>query len=435
MPTDQTFSFTGGEQTWSVPAGVRYLDLEAWGAEGGDGAAGSGSGDYDINTGANGGHASGRGTVTPGETLYIYVGGAGATVTGGWPNGGDGGNAGSDEVQAGGGGGASDIRRGGNTASDRMIVAGGGGGGGAAYASNDSDYPDSAPGGAGGAAAEDGGDADNYSDSPAYGGTGGGAGGASGNNGATAEENSDGVFDACGGGGGGGANGGGGGGANGMNYSSTTYASGAGGGGGDGSVAALSTGSMSVGANTGDGQVTISYVVAPSMVSLDASTDREITLNWSNQETYDEIRIWRALASGAADPADYSTVATLSSGATSYTDTDLLDGERYYYRVAGVVSGYAPSPSAEFWGQTNQPAPTNLSTSNTDATSTDLDWTANHNNGQTRIEYKRSSASTWTQAATQSYTNDTYTLSGLLNGEQYDVRVVATTEHTETVDQ
>jgi len=33
----QTFSYTGGEQTWVVPAGVTSVTIEAWGAQGGAG--------------------------------------------------------------------------------------------------------------------------------------------------------------------------------------------------------------------------------------------------------------------------------------------------------------------------------------------------------------------------------------------------------------
>ena len=69
--------------------------------------------------------------VTPGQTLYLYVGGgAGAGITGGWNGGGNAGTSPSTTSQGGGGGGSSDVRLVGNTLSDRIVVAGGGGGAG-----------------------------------------------------------------------------------------------------------------------------------------------------------------------------------------------------------------------------------------------------------------------------------------------------------------
>jgi hypothetical protein len=137
MPT-ATFNFTGAAQSWVVPANVHTINIEAWGAQGGSGDFGS------LTPGAEGGYAKGVLKVTPGETLHVYVGGQGQTVTipgptgGGFNGGGDAG--GSSVVQRGSGGGGSDVRQGGNSVANRKIVAGGGGG--TAY--------DSGLGGAGG---------------------------------------------------------------------------------------------------------------------------------------------------------------------------------------------------------------------------------------------------------------------------------------------
>jgi hypothetical protein len=118
-----TFTFTGAMQTYTVPADVTELFIEANGAQGGSGASGG-----NASTGGAGGLGSkttGTLTVTPGQVLNIFVGGQGATPTGGFNGGGNGGS-----TNAGGGGGASDIRIGGTAAANRIMVAGGGGGGG-----------------------------------------------------------------------------------------------------------------------------------------------------------------------------------------------------------------------------------------------------------------------------------------------------------------
>lgn len=112
-----TKSYTGAAQTYVVPAGVTSLLVDVIGAGGGAGRSGA--------AGGKGVRVQTTITVTPAETLDIYVGGAGhsaSTGTGGFNGGGAGGAVGS--IFGGGGGGASDIRRSGT----KLVIAAGGGG-------------------------------------------------------------------------------------------------------------------------------------------------------------------------------------------------------------------------------------------------------------------------------------------------------------------
>ncbi|MCX6310179.1 MAG: glycine-rich protein [Bacteroidetes bacterium] len=116
--TTQTFNFTGAVQTFTVPPCVSSITLQTYGAQGGVAAIGGTSG--------LGGYATGNLTVTPGDILYIYVGGQN-----GYNGGGTGGTNGNPAVDfAGNGGGASDVRLNVNALANRVIVAGGGGGAG-----------------------------------------------------------------------------------------------------------------------------------------------------------------------------------------------------------------------------------------------------------------------------------------------------------------
>lgn len=112
----QTFVYTGSEQIFVVPTGVTMISVDAYGAQGG-----SNSPATNINFG---GRVQADIPVTPGSTIYVYVGEQPSGLTGGWNGGGNGESAGK------GGGGASDIRIGGNTLNDRVVVAGAAGGGG-----------------------------------------------------------------------------------------------------------------------------------------------------------------------------------------------------------------------------------------------------------------------------------------------------------------
>lgn len=85
-PLSQTFGYTGTQQSFVVPTGVSSVTVVATGASGGLGlrvsAAGAGG------AGGAGAEVSAQLSVTPGETLYIEVGGPGGAAPGGSGTGG-----------------------------------------------------------------------------------------------------------------------------------------------------------------------------------------------------------------------------------------------------------------------------------------------------------------------------------------------------------
>ncbi len=122
-----TFMFNGSEQRFTVPAGVRSVNVTAVGARGGGGI---------------GAIVSGTLSVHPGEILYVEVGGSPPLLfpeVGGYNGGGNSGSGPYGECDTSahgitGGGGASDVRTISGSApgalESRLLVAGGGGGGG-----------------------------------------------------------------------------------------------------------------------------------------------------------------------------------------------------------------------------------------------------------------------------------------------------------------
>jgi hypothetical protein len=113
----QSFSCTGSQQTFTVPVGIRFLIIEAYGAQGGGGIA-----DPIAYPGGRGAMITANVTVTPGSVLYVNVGCTTASTAGGYNGGGNG------ATNGGGGGGASDVRLTSADLSSRIVVAGGGGG-------------------------------------------------------------------------------------------------------------------------------------------------------------------------------------------------------------------------------------------------------------------------------------------------------------------
>ena len=208
------FTATGAAQSWTVPAGITEITVDARGGAGAAGALFGGT----RGTGGAGARVRTTLTVTPGQVLQLMVGGAGGVPTGGFNGGAAGGTSTRTGAIGGGGGGASDIRTGSCAASltcgltDRVIVAGGGGGGasvrgdGGAGGSVGGDGTISGDGGAGAGGTTS---AGGVGGAPANGGSTAGSAGGLGTGGA-------GGFAGCGcggpGGGGGGLYGGGGGG-------------------------------------------------------------------------------------------------------------------------------------------------------------------------------------------------------------------------------
>jgi hypothetical protein len=262
----QTFAYTGSEQKFKVPAGVTQITVTVDGASGGPGYD-YGYGSY-ASAGGLGSRVRATISVTPRETLAIFVGGSGSN--GGFNGGAPGSNYG------GYGGGASDVRQEGDQLANRVIVGGGGGGGGEAGAciTTSCGYSPGGDGGIGGKRRGGlGGDARG-----SFGGSGGsggrqaaggrgGAGGAiicGGSNGELGIGGAaGGKLSSCGdlgGGGAGGYYGGGGGGGGGVYGSSPSeYAAAGGGGGGGSSFAEKSAGNvyMHPGKHSGDGEIVI----------------------------------------------------------------------------------------------------------------------------------------------------------------------------------
>ena len=294
-----SYSYTGFEQTFGVPAGVQSVDINAVGAPGSSGSLSS-----------PGGVGAVAGATVPllggTATLYVEVGGA-ATPLETCPGVGAGGfNGGASGSCAGGGGGASDVRTvscgsscasggGPDSLASRLVVAGGGGGG--SFCTADTiggtagDQSASGPGNGGGCSS--GGDG-------GFGGTQGGLG---------VDGAAPGQLGQGGGGGAGGFDGGGGGG--GYYYGGGGGDDGGGGAGSSFWVPGASNTSMSED-TTGTASVTISYS-APGVQTgpsqLTYSTQPESTISSPQTVTVSNTGAGQLVVTGltftGTDPQDY----------------------------------------------------------------------------------------------------------------------------------
>ncbi|MFJ5992758.1 choice-of-anchor P family protein [Lentzea sp. NPDC092896] len=261
----KTFQPTGGEQTYTIPAGVRKLHVVAIGGRGGKGADG---GDDSAPSGRPG-HRSEADLAVPAGVTQLVVGvgqngGDGNGATGGDPGYGGGASGGFGTPFAGGaGGGASDVRICSGQSCDKVLVApGGGGGGGRCFAIGCLSGNNGGNGG------------DNNGGAPGIPGPGGFPGfpGILGLAGVGAPGN---PATAGGGGGGGGGGGwyGGGGGASGAQAPTPLIVAVDGGSGGNGSArAGAGTSNFSTGETADEPSVTISYLVESTTITYTGPT-------------------------------------------------------------------------------------------------------------------------------------------------------------------
>lgn len=391
MPTE-TFQ---SDSTWTVPDGVPVVSLTLKGEKGefyNEPDAGS-------SEGGDGNTVEGELSVTPGETLFVRVNN----------DGGGGGGQGGDSV---------DVRQGADTLNDRVAVAAGGGGSGGIYAGADAGYPE------GGSASNE----ENQGGTQSSGGQGGDTYGDPGDNGSFGN-GGDGNFP--GGGGGGGWYGGGGGSSN-INDFAT------GGGGGSSFIDGITNATVSTpGAAYDSGEVVIEYtpIFPPENVSVSDTRTEEVDLTWNEPSggSPDEYNIYRATESGI-DVDSTPPVATVTAGTTAYTDTALSQGVTYHYVLTTASGGNEGPASSEVTGTTLLPPVTNLQVSNVTGTGASLSWDASHTNGETLVQVREGNTGDYTTEETLSRTTEQTELTGLLNGVEYSVRVVASTEDTQTVD-
>jgi len=142
VPTVQTFSYTGSNQTFTVPSGITSFQVYMWGA-GGLGGSSNGASTRNGGAGGAGGYVAGTiSNYSAGQTFSVLVGqgtqtGSGSSAISSYGGGGSGcdNNNGTQGI-GGHGGGRSEFSIGGGAnspAGTRILVAGGGGGGGAFY--------------------------------------------------------------------------------------------------------------------------------------------------------------------------------------------------------------------------------------------------------------------------------------------------------------
>jgi IPT/TIG domain-containing protein/glycine rich protein len=374
------FTYTGSEQSWTVPTDVVAVEVVAVGGAGGTSCSCSAGQ-------AGGGHGATVDAtipVTPGETLYVEVGGTGANGTGTF-NGGGGASDFGGNYLSGEGGGATDLRAvamaAGGTLNSRLVVAGGGGGGGGTLGP--------AAVSAGGDA---GADAGNASGACTAGGGGAGtlsSGGAAGvAAGSSDGENIQGVPGAFGdggsgyetgtGGGGGGGYYGGGSGSGCQNGAYNPY-SGSGGGGGSSFVTSSATTSSLGLDSTGIPELSLTWTVLPAVSSVSADGGptvggSSVTITGSDFTGTTVVDFGATLATSftvvsgteitAVTPGPHTGVVDVTVTNPNGT-SQITSADEFTFEAAPTVTGLSPASGATSGGAAVTLAGTNFTAATT----------------------------------------------------------------------
>lgn len=160
---------------------------------------------------------------------------------------------------------------------------------------------------------------------------------------------------------------------------------------------------------------------APTGLTATAASSSQINLSWTGSSGATSYTVKRSTTSGAE-----VTIAT-GVGSTSYSDTGLAAGTRYFYVVAAVNSSGTSANSSEASATTSAPgapaAPTGLTASAVSNSQISLTWTAV--SGATSYVVRRGASSGSEVTIASAVGSTSYVDAGLAAGSQYFYVVAA----------
>lgn len=183
--------------------------------------------------------------------------------------------------------------------------------------------------------------------------------------------------------------------------------------------------SVMAGAGVGGGSPPPSPPSAPSGLTATTASSTQINLAWTdNANNEDGFKVERS-----TDGTNFTQIATVGAGVTSYASTGLAASTTYYYRVraynAGGDSAYSNLASATTLASQPPAAPSNL-TATAGKKKVTLGWTDNSTN-ETGFKIERSADGVnFTQLTTVGAGVTSYANIGLTSGTTYYYRVRAT---------
>ena len=161
----------------------------------------------------------------------------------------------------------------------------------------------------------------------------------------------------------------------------------------------------------------------PEITSAEANSTSSITIKWSYVNGASYYRIDRRKQTEDA----YSTIVANHTGSRTYTDTGLVAGAKYYYRVYAVNDSSTSAKPDGYGGYTQCEIPTITSVVANSPSSITIKWNGVSGAASYRIDRRKQADDAYTTIVT-GYTSKSYTDTGLEAGTKYYYRVYAVTE-------
>ena len=163
----------------------------------------------------------------------------------------------------------------------------------------------------------------------------------------------------------------------------------------------------------------------PTITSVSTVSTSSLKVTWNPVSGATAYRIDRRRSGDEG----YSTIVS-STTSTSYTDTGLLAGEKYYYRVYALNGSVISDRSETAGAYTQCDIPTITSAIGDSTSSITIKWSYVNGAANYRIDRRKQTEDAYTTIVTGYTANRTYTDTGLEAGSKYYYRVYAVNENS-----
>lgn len=161
---------------------------------------------------------------------------------------------------------------------------------------------------------------------------------------------------------------------------------------------------------------------APDDLNASIVSTSQINLAWQDVNGEESYTIERKSGVGGS----WSEIGTATTGSTSYTDSTVVTGNQYYYRVIARNGGQSSPTSSEVSAALVMPAtPMNVSALKLSSTSIQITWDDVPFETMYYLEQKTGAAGAWSQIATFAANTVVVTNNGLTPYTQYYYRIRA----------
>jgi|GEM_PF-2288786 len=176
-----------------------------------------------------------------------------------------------------------------------------------------------------------------------------------------------------------------------------------------------------------DARITMPLPVpaAPSNAVATAISSSRINLTWSDNTTWEDGYLIERRQSGMAD---YNVIAETAPNTTSYSDTGLLEGWKYYYRIAARNAAGTSAYSSIVNATTLSlpAAPSGLIATAVSTSQINLSWTDNASNESAfKVERRQSGTTDFLLIETLGAGVTSYQNSGLPSATRFHYRIAA----------